>query len=50
MDMPNWSEEHFLVESSKQSLGHYKLNDKLGEKLTGAWFREEVQPIEKINI
>ena len=46
--VPNWSEEHFLVESSKQSPRTvYKLKDKLGEEVTGAWYPEELQPIQK---
>ena len=46
--VPNWSEEHFLVQERKEKgKPVYKLTDKSNEDLKGAWYREEVQPIEK---
>ena len=42
--IPNWSDEHFLVQSSKQSpRSVYKLKAELGEEITGAWYPEEVE-------
>ena len=46
--MPNWSEEHFLVESDKSNPRTvYKLTDKGGEEMKGSWYPEEVQEISK---
>ena len=44
--IPNWSEEHFLVQSDKRNPRTvYKLTDKEGEELKGSWYPEEVQEI-----
>ena len=46
--MPNWSEEHFLVDSQKPGPRPvYKLKDKMGEEIKGVWYPEEVQRISK---
>ena len=46
--MPNWSEEHFLVENDKSNPRKvYKLEDKGAEEVKGAWYPEEVQEITK---
>ena len=46
--LPNWSEEHFLVESDKDNPRRvYKLTDTGGEEMKGSWYPEEVQPITK---
>ena len=46
--MPNWSEEHFLVESDKSNPRTvYKLTDTGGEEMKGSWYPEEVQQISK---
>ena len=44
--IPNWSEEHFLVQSHRRNPRTvYKLTDKEGEELKGSWYPEEVQEI-----
>ena len=44
----NWSEERFLVHSSKSSLRRvFTMIDKGGEDLKGSWYPEEVQEIAK---
>ena len=44
--LPNWSEEHFLIESDKSNPRRvFKLTDKSGEELKGSWYPEEVQEI-----
>ena len=44
--IPNWSEEHFLVESEKTNPRRvYKLKDTGGEELKGSWYPEEIQEI-----
>jgi transposase InsO family protein len=46
--LPNWSEEHFTVDSSaKHPRKVYKLKDDSGETVHGSWYPEELQPIEK---
>ena len=46
--IPNWSEEHFLVESDKSTPRRvFKLTDKGGEEIKGSWYPEEVQEITK---
>jgi len=46
--LPNWSEEHFLVESDRDNPRRvYKLTDKGGEEMKGSWYPEEIQPITK---
>ena len=46
--IPNWSEEHFLVQSAKSTPRRvFKLIDKGGEELKGSWYPEEVQEIAK---
>ena len=46
--IPNWSEEHFLVQSDKATPGRvFKLIDKGGEERKGSWYPEEVQEIAK---
>ena len=44
--IPKCSEEHFLVHSDKSSpMRIFKMSDKVGEVLKGAWFPEEVLEI-----
>ena len=46
--IPNWSEEHFLVQSEKSTPRRvFKLVDKGGEEVKGSWYPEEVQEIAK---
>ena len=46
--IPNWSEEHFLVESQRSNPRKvFKLSDKGGEEIKGSWYPEEVQLIDK---
>ena len=46
--MPNWSEEHFLLESEKSNPRKvYKMADRGGEEIKGSWYPEEVQEISK---
>ena len=46
--IPNWSEDHFLVQSDKTTPRWvFKLSDKGGEELKGSWYPEEVQEITK---
>ena len=46
--IPNWSEEHFLVQSDKSTPRRvFKLIDKGGQELKGSWYPEEVQEIAK---
>ena len=46
--LPNWSEEHFLVESDRANPRRvYKLKDTGGEEMKGSWYPEEIQPIAK---
>jgi len=48
---PNWSEQHFNVTKIKSKPGgnqpQYYLNEYDGEPVTGAFYREEIQPISK---
>ena len=44
--IPNWSEEHFLVQSDKSIPRRvFRLIDKGEEELKGSWYPEEVQEI-----
>ena len=44
--IPNWSKEHFLVQSDKSTPRQvFKLSDKGGEVLRVSWYPEEVQEI-----
>ena len=44
--MPNWCDEHFLIESQKPwSRPVYKLKDKMGEEIKGVYYPEDVQRI-----
>jgi len=44
--VPNWSEEHFLIQSQRRNPRTvYKLADKGGEELKGSWYPEELQEI-----
>ena len=46
--IPNWCEEHFLVQSEKSTTRRvFKLVDKGGEEVKGSWYPEEVQEIAK---
>ena len=46
--IPNWSEEHFLVQSDKSTPRRVlKLIDKGGEELNVSWSPEEVHEISK---
>ena len=46
--IPNWSEEHFLVQSEKSTPRRvFKLIDKRGEKVKGSLYPEEGQEIGK---
>ena len=46
--IPNWSEEHILVESDKSSPRRvFKLTDKGGEEIKGSWYPEEGHEITK---
>ena len=46
--IPNWSEEHFQIESEKDNPRTvYKLSDKGGEEIKGTWYPEELQEISK---
>ena len=48
--LPQWSEEDFRIREVRPEAGHrtvYKLEDRAGEPLHGAWYREEIQPISK---
>jgi len=46
--MPNWSEEHFMVDSDRRNPRTvYKLSDTGGEEVKGSWYPEEVQEISK---
>ena len=42
--IPNWSEEHFLVQSDNSTPRRvFKLIDKWGEELKASWYPEELQ-------
>ena len=45
--MPNWSQEHFIVDKVNTSTQRrvYKLKDYANEDITGTWYDQEVQPI-----
>jgi len=47
--MPNWSQEHFIVTKvnphSKRRV--YKLQDYLNNDISGSWYEDEIQPIQK---
>ena len=47
--MPNWSEEHFIVDKVNTRTQHpvYKLKDYANEDISGTWYEKEVQPIKK---
>ena len=46
--IPNWSEEHFLVQSDKDNPERvFKLVDKAGEELQGSWYPEEFHELSK---
>ena len=47
--LPNWSEEHFIVEdvNSKARRRIYKLKDYEKEDVKGSWYEDELQPIQK---
>ena len=46
--IPNWSEEHFVVQSDKsRPRWVFNLIDKGGDELRGSWYPEEVQEIAK---
>ena len=46
--IPNWSEEHFLVQSDKSTPRRvFKRIDNGGEELKVSWYPEEVQEIAK---
>ena len=46
--LPNWREEHFLVETDRDNPRRvYKLADTGGEEMKGSWYPEEIQPITK---
>ena len=47
--LPNWSEEHFIVDdvNSKSRRRVYKLKDYEKEDVTGSWYEDELQPIQK---
>ena len=46
--IPNWSEEHFLVDTDQDNPRRvYKLKDKGGEEIKGSWYPEELQEITK---
>ena len=46
--IPNWSEEHFLVQSDNSTPRMvFKLIDKRGEELKGSWYPVEVHEIAK---
>jgi hypothetical protein len=48
--LPNWSEEHFHIDSNAPKNGSpkkvYKIKDHSGEEIKGSWYSEELQPIE----
>ena len=46
--MPNWSEEHFIVEGTEpQGKRVYKLKDTEGEEVLGRWQKFDLQPIDR---
>ncbi len=47
--MPNWSQEHFIVDKVNTRTQHrvYKLKDYANEDISGTWYEKEVQPIKK---
>jgi len=47
--MPNWSQEHFIVDKVNTSTQRrvYKLKDYANEDISGSWYDQEVQPIKK---
>ena len=46
--IPNWSEEHFLVENQRSNPGKvFKLFAIGGEELKSLWYPQEVQIMEK---
>ena len=47
--IPNWSEEHFLINKADvhKKRRVYKLRDYENEDMTGTWYPEELQPIDK---
>ena len=47
--MPNWSQEHFIVDKVNSSTQRrvYKLKDYANEDISFTWYDQEVQPIKK---
>ena len=47
--LPNWSQEHFIVTKVSQNSKRrvYKLQDYLKEDISGSWYEDEIQPIQK---
>ena len=47
--MPNWSQEHFIVDKVNSSTKRrvYKLKDYASEDISGTWYDKELQPIKK---
>ena len=47
--LPNWSQEHFIVTKVSQNSKRrvYKLQDYLNEDISGSWYEDEIQPIQK---
>ena len=47
--MPNWSQEHFIVDKVNASTKRrvYKLKDYADEEISGTWYDKELQPIKK---
>ena len=47
--MPNWSQEHFIVDKVNSSTQRrvYKLKDYANEDISGTWYDKELQPIKK---